>query len=267
MKITGHCVVRNEDIWVWYALKSVLPFCEQILVYDTGSSDKTVERIKSLSSPKIILEEKGVVDAQGLVDLRKEQIESTQTDWFLVIDGDEIWPEENIKKIIVAANTSSKETVAIFNRVRNCIGDVYHYLPESTGRYKIAGVEGNLNIRLIKKTPDLSIKGRYPLEAYTINGKPIQDFPERLVFVNTWLLHASFLKRSSSESNKTSGSFGRKKFWEKGLILADNEIPKVLLGDNPPFDNTFQLAKRGKVYEFFAGIIDPLLMFKRCLIK
>lgn len=267
MKITGHCVVRNEDIWVWYALKSVLPFCEQILVYDTGSSDKTVERIKSLNSPKIILEKKGVVDAQGLVNLRKEQIERTKTDWFLVIDGDEIWPEENIQKVIEAASTSSEETVAIFNRVRNCIGDVYHYLPESAGRYKIAEVEGNLNIRLIKKTSDLSIKGRYPLEAYTIDGKPIQDFPKRLVFLDTWLLHTSFLRRSSSDNNKTSGSFGRKKFWEKGLTLDDKEIPEVLLDNNPPFDNTFQLAKRGKVYEFFAGIVDPLLMFKRSQIK
>lgn len=265
MKITGHCVVKNEDVWVWYALQSVLPFCDEILVFDTGSTDKTVEVINSINSSKIILEEKGGVDRKGLVKLRKEQIERTTTEWFLIIDGDEIWPEENIKKIIDAAKSSKPETNAVFNRVRNCVGDVYHYTSDLSGRYEIAGKKGNLNIRLIRKQAGLDIQGEYPLEAYTLNGTPVQDLTEDLVYVDTWLLHTSYLKRSSSDKNKTSGSFGRKKVWEKGILMNSNELPKILFEKGP--NNLDQLSRRGLFYEIVSSVLDPFIKLKRIIVS
>ena len=40
--ITVHCVVKNEERWIWFAINSILDIAEKILVYDTGSTDKTV---------------------------------------------------------------------------------------------------------------------------------------------------------------------------------------------------------------------------------
>lgn len=267
MKITGHCIVKNEDRWVFFALQSVLPFCEEILVYDTGSTDDTVSIIKSINSPKIKFEEKGPVTPEKLVELRRDQLNHTKTDWFLIIDGDEIWSKDNLKKMIDVASTLPKDKIALFNRVRNCIGDIYHYLPESSGRYQIGGIKGHLNIRLIKNVPGLDIKGVYPLEAYTLENKPIQDQVERVEFVDTWLLHMSFLKRSSSDKSKVSGSFGKNKKAEKGIEFKSGELPEILFDKRTPFDSAIQLSKRSLGYETVAYIIDPIIKLKRLFQK
>lgn len=264
MTVTAHCVVKNEDIWLWYAIQSVLPFVDQFLIYDTGSTDKTVEVIKTINSPKVIFEEKGQVNKQELVRLRQEQLERTTTDWFLILDGDEIWSKKQIATILKVAETSPKNIVAIFNRVRNLIGDVYHYLPEDQGNYQIAGIKGNLNIRLIRKTEDLRIKGEYPLEAYTNQDGLVQNQDKNLIFADLWYLHTSFLKRSSSDRNKVSGSFGKNKLWQIGLKMKNSELPEVFKKPHPnivpdPF------KKRSEVYETGASILDPFLKLRKFL--
>ena len=58
--ITAHCLIKNEENFVWYAIKSVVDFVDKIIVFDTGSTDKTVELIKKLAEEypeKIIFEE------------------------------------------------------------------------------------------------------------------------------------------------------------------------------------------------------------------
>jgi glycosyltransferase involved in cell wall biosynthesis len=262
MKITVHTLVKNEDLWIWFAIQSVLPLVDQIIIFDTGSTDKTVDVIKTIKSSKIIFEEKGEVSRRGLVDLRREQIKRTKTDWFLILDGDEIWPKPELEKLLKLADSSSKDTLAIFNRVRNCIGDVHHYLPDSSGNYEIAGIKGNLNMRLIRKTPDLTIEGEYPLEAYTDKGDSIQDQAEKIKFADCWYLHTSFLKRSSVVKNKVSGSFGRSKIWQKGIKMDDLDLPEVLKLDYPKFIPS-PIAKRGTSYELAAGLLHPLANLKR----
>ncbi len=263
MKITGHCIVKNEDKWVWFAINSVLPFVDKILVYDTGSTDNTVEVIKTIKSSKVVFEEKGPVNAKQLVDLRREQLEKTQTDWFLILDGDEVWPEDQIKKIIYLAKKSDKKTIAYFNKARNCIGDVFHFLSEDLGEYEIAGVRGNLNTRLIRKTPDLKIVGEYPLEAYVNDGGPIQN-QKGIKFADCWYLHASFLKRSSGIEKKVSGSFGKQKTWQSGKLFKKTELPKVLYKKYPSIVDD-PLVKRSLIYELLAKLTTPLLILKKTL--
>src|SRR3989344_4947938 len=95
--LTVHCVIKNEERWIWFAVKSILDIADKVLIYDTGSTDKTVEILKT---KKIVFEEKGEVDAKGLTQLRREQLKRTKTEWFLILDGDEVWPEETKKELI-----------------------------------------------------------------------------------------------------------------------------------------------------------------------
>lgn len=262
LDVTVHTLVKNEDQWIWYALNSVLPYVKQVFVYDTGSTDKTIERIKSIGSGKIVLELKGKQNAKGLIKLRQEMLDKTKTEWFLILDGDEIWSEKNLKKLFKEAETAPKDIVAIFNKVRNLVGDVYNYLPESAGEYEIANKKGNLNIRLIRKTKNMVLEGEYPDEAFTIDGIPIQSMNERLRFSDSWLLHTTFLSRSSIDKKKTSGSFGKKKLWQKGIQLKENELPEVFKG-KVLFDTYNQFKKRGLFYEILAVIVDKLRIVKR----
>lgn len=262
MKITAHCIIKNEDIWVWYAIQSVLPFVDKILICVNDSSDKTEQIIKSINSQKISLEVTGRLTPKMLVDKRRQQIKMTQTDWFLILDGDEVWPQRQIKKLLLEAQNASTDISAFINKTRNCLGDVFHYLPDSIGSYRIGPYQGNLNIRLIRKTADLNITGEYPLESYINKLGPITKQVANLKFVDCWYLHTGFLKRSSVDNAKTSGSLGKKKFWEKGRKMDLKELPETLFLKNPT--KLFNpLAKRSFGYELTSNILDPLLKIKR----
>lgn len=198
--ITLHTVVKNEDRFVKAALTSVLASdaVERALVWDTGSTDKTVAEILSIKDPRIEFAEKGNVSRKQLVSLRNEQLKMTKSPWILLVDGDEIWPENNLKKLILAIQQCDLKTVALVCRTRNVAGDIYHYLPESKGRYQIGPWSGHLNIRAIRNLAGLVVKGEYPNEWYELDGVKIQDKPEKLRFVDTWYLHLTHMKRSGS---------------------------------------------------------------------
>lgn len=234
-KITVHTIIKNEDRWIWYALKSVIDFAQKILIYDTGSTDKTIDIIKSIDSPKIIFEPHPVYTREDLVKLRQEQLDRTSTPWFMLLDGDEIWPQKNLRRLVQAAANTGSNTLAFVNRSRNCVGDIYHYLPESTGRYHIKGITGHLNIRLIKKVPGLKVIGEYPLEAYTLNDTPIQDLTSKIQFVDTWYLHTTHLPRSTKPRSDKNVIDRRqkRKFWRPGLTMPKSELPEVFSQPRP----------------------------------
>jgi len=196
MFITSHTLVKNEERFVKQALLSAADFVDRMLVWDTGSTDKTVEIIKSIKSPMIEFRQCGLVDRKGLVELRNQQINLTKTKWLLILDGDEIWPKKNLEKLIKKMKGAKKDTIALVNKTRNCVGDSQHYLSEKKGKYQIGSWKGHLNIRAIKNLKNLKVEGEYPLEAYILNGKKIQDQVDRLEFADTWYLHATHLKRS-----------------------------------------------------------------------
>lgn len=229
MFLTACMIVKNEEKWIKPALLSVINHVDAILVWDTGSTDKTVAIIKSIDSPKIEFQQKGPTDRPGLARLRHQQIKLTTTPWFMLLDGDEIWPEKNLIQLIKAIKRAKPTTLALVNRVRNSIGDIYHYLPETKGSYRIGPWQGHLNIRAIKNFPGLQVIGEYPLETYALNGKPIQLLTDRLEFCDTWYLHLTHLKRSGwLHQLNVIDRLKKYKFWGKRLKLKPQELPGVL---------------------------------------
>ena len=257
--ITLHTIVKNEGKFVKAALSAALSSNEvkRVLVWDTGSTDKTVEEILSLADKRIEFQQKGKVDRKSLVQLRKQQLEMTKTPWILLVDGDEIWPEKNLRKLILAMEKSNKETIALVNRTRNAVGDIYHYLPESEGNYQIGRWRGHLNIRAIRNLPGLSVNGEYPNEWYELDGVKIQEYPpclsnkespcrraRRLLnrrqevclkFIDTWYLHTTHLKRSENWLSEllTIDRLKKHKWlykltWVKLLETEKSELPKLL---------------------------------------
>lgn len=227
--LTSHTIVKNEEGWIKPALLSVIDKVDKLLVWDTGSTDKTVEQIKSINSEKIEFKQCGPVDRKLLVDLRNEQIRATQTPWFLLLDGDEVWPKKNLVQLIKAMESANQNTLALVNRSRNAVGDIHHYLSESKGHYQIGKWQGHLNIRAIKNISGLKVEGEYPLEAYIVNGEKLQDMPDKLEFVDTWYLHLTHLKRTGWLNGwQVIDRLKKFKWWERGIELPENELPEVL---------------------------------------
>lgn len=252
--ITVHCIVRNEDHFVWFAIQSVLPYVDRILVYDTGSTDKTVDAVMSIGSSKIIFSQKGTADQDRLVLLRQEMVAATTTPFFLILDGDEVWPEESIKKMVETAQTLPANKIAVVCRTRNCVGDIWHYLPEETGQYHLAGQIGNLSMRLFRNVPGLLLSGQYPLENYTYGGGSLNNQNDKLEFLDAWYLHATHLPRSTS-SVPVLGF--RKSKLETGMAFSKAELPAILSADRPSFVPD-PLVRRSYWYELAAKAVTPI---------
>ncbi len=229
MKLTSHTIVKNEQRWIKPALLSVINHVSEMMVYDTGSTDKTVELIKSINSSKIHFKQCGSVNRKSLVNLRNQQIQQTKNPWLLILDGDEIWPEKNLIQLTKSINNAKPNTLALVNKTRNCVKDIYHYLPESKGDYQIGPWKGHLNIRAIKNSLDLKVAGQYPLESYTVNNIPLQDQPENLEFVNTWYLHTTHLKRTNWRHQlNVIDRLKKFKAWGQALTLNPQDLPDIL---------------------------------------
>ncbi len=203
-KLTVHMIVYNEDQWVWYAIQSVLPYVDKLIIYDTGSTDKTVDIIRSIKSAKISFSEKGRVEANTLVKLRNQQIKATTSDWFLLVDGDEVWPKKSIQELIKLLPSLPSNKIAVVVKAKIPLADLYHYQDESAGRYKLLAKVGHYNIRAYRKTSGYLWKGTYPLEAYIDSeGKSINNQDDKLVFLQSYeYWHLRHLQRSSVNPKK-----------------------------------------------------------------
>ncbi len=210
MKICAQMIVKNEENFVWYAINSIIDYVDKVVVWDTGSSDKTVEIIKAINNPKIDFKEKGTVTPHGFAGLRNEMVKLTSADWIFILDGDEIWPKVGIEEIVSLINKYGKSKDLIVSPVKMLIGDIYHYQEEKAGRYKIKCKTGHLNVRAIRNFDGLQVKGYFGNEGYVDkNNVDIQNLPdERIIFAKNSYLHASHLKRSSKVNLKYKYELG-----------------------------------------------------------
>lgn len=208
IKITAHCLVRNEENFIWFAIMSILDMVDRIIVWDTGSSDSTVSIIKTINSPKIEFAQKGEQDSSGIANLRQQMIKQTDSEWIMILDGDEIWWENSLH--LIKQSLENAKFDIIVSPVYMLVGDIFHYQEEKAGKYKIGNKEGHYNIRFIRNMENLHIEGYYPDESYvTKEGIKAQDLPShRLFFSEDKYLHASHLKRTSKSNKKQKYEIG-----------------------------------------------------------
>lgn len=262
--ITAHIVVKNEDQWLYYALKSILPHADQILLCDTGSSDHTLDIIRSFSSPKIKFSQTNISSPDELTTLRNEQIKLTNTPWLWVVDGDEIYPEDTIAEI-KSYLTDDCHGIAV--RRYDLLGDVYHRQVETVGEYQLLGQKGHLVTRLInlRAFPGLHVARPYPLEAYLDNkNRVIHSYDiSKWKVTHSYLYHAMYLKRSSLGSRLPM--FNRSKYKIETGIPVTSPLPSVFSLSRPSYVSD-PLARRSLTYELLAHMVTPIKKLKRKIV-
>lgn len=263
--IWANVIVKNEDRFIWFAIKSVVDYVDKLLIWDTGSSDETVEIIKLLQREypsKIIFKEIGEVDEDGLTKARQKMLAETKSEWLLILDGDEIWWKKSIAEVIDTINQKGEKLDAIVSPVINIIGDLFHYQEDSAGQYNFLGKKGHFNMRAINRNiPGLHIKGAYPLEGfYDEQEKLIQQKDDKLILVDQPLLHLTHLERSSKVKSK-------KMKHELGISFPKNFIYPEDLYENPPKIVKSPWGKRSKQYLARAFFETPARRIKRRLWK
>ena len=153
--LTIHCVVRNEP-FIYYAIKSVYPYAKKILLYDTGSYDEhTLEDIQILLKEdidkKIIFKQipieidetkwsmdnlkdfvKNSKGKFGVGRVRQIQIDDTKTEFFMVVDGDEVHYKRTMKTIANEIIPNFPSDIYLVRTPINWFYDLTHIF---TGRY------------------------------------------------------------------------------------------------------------------------------------
>lgn len=265
-KIIVHCLVKNEERFIWYALQSVLPYVDKIMIWDTGSTDNTLRIIKSIKSEKISLSvipsesaSRGISVADSLTverdsstklrsgrndkeenfsaaqhtELRQQMLNETDKQkftWLMILDGDEIWPKSQLEKTISCLKTTKSKVIVV--KTKNLVGDIYHQLPESAGRYKIAEHKGHLNLRFINLSlPNLKIINPHGGQTYLSNNIALQDSKTVKVLPNIYYFHATHLERSSQDKQTLKRSFKRK--FEIGEGVNKKDLPKIFFAPHP----------------------------------
>ncbi|MDD5415782.1 MAG: glycosyltransferase [Candidatus Daviesbacteria bacterium] len=264
MKIYANTIVHNEENFIWFALMSVVDYVDKILVWDTGSTDKTVEIIKEIikiKGDKIEFKEVGIVDKYGMTKMRQAQLTQSNCDFLLILDGDEIWWEDSIKQVIREINTRGAKIEGIVVPMVVPVGDIYHLQDEKAGQYNLLGRKGHYNLRVInRKISGLHVEKAYPLEGYFDDNNKLLQERDEVIFLDVPYLHVTHLPRSTKVRN-----YNKFKLEMGKLPSKDFKYPEILYDSYP--DIVSNPWKKLSGIEFvLAKAITPLKKIKRTLI-
>lgn len=230
MKITVHTLFQNEARWLWYSVNSVIDYVDKILLWNAGSSDSSYEIAKIIKNKypeKVSLKQIGKLSPQDFTNARQDMLDQTDTDWFLVVDGDEIWWEESIKQVVKSikgiTGITGKNVESIVVPTINLVGDIFHFQDRSAGKYQFGQYKGHYNLRAVnRKIPGLYSKNPHGTWGWADgDGKMIQD-RNTFKFINAPYLHATFLSRGEEGKDKEVPKRQKKLKYE--------------IGNNFPFD-------------------------------
>ncbi len=269
MEIWAHTVVKNEARWLWYSVSSIITHVDKLLLWDTGSTDESIKIEKELvrTHPgKIILKQRLQKTAGDFTNVRQEMLDETKSDWFLMLDGDEVWWNESIKKIInTITDNAGLESIVV--PTVNLVGDIFHYQDKSAGKYHLAGRVGHYNLRGINRNiPGLKSLGSHGTWGWADSGnKMIQDRnPEKIKFADAPYLHASFLPRGNNvRDDRMVVKRSKKLKYEIGKSFPkDFYYPESLFRDHPDYiPSPWQAMNLG--FKFKASLATPLKKIRR----
>lgn len=205
--ITAQCVVKNEQTYFGYALQSVIDYMDRVIIFDTGSTDNTPqiarEFVKKYPDKVEFYEKEPPEFWPKHSEYRQEQLAITTTDWFMILDGDEVWTKRGIEEAMHLIEEQGKNLNAISVDCFLCTGDIFH----DHNRKLMAKINGIVDLRLTR------FYKVYPGEMYWVcrpelahsdfirNGKLICDDKEHHVYLKNKMWHMTHLRRSDMDDN------------------------------------------------------------------
>lgn len=268
-KISAHVLVKNEARFVWYSIMSVLPHVDKLIIYDTGSTDGTLKLIETIVKKPVISKED--FDEQNI---RQQMLDEDDSDWFIVVDGDEIWWDESIKKLTNLIHKKGDDLESIIVPTILPVGDIFHYQETKASGYEFdtnKGLKvGHYALRAInRKIPGLSSMKPHGQWGWTDEeGKMIQDRDQKKrEFVDAPYLHVTHLQRAGNRL-KDSDVFKRlgKLKYELGTPFpSDFYYPEVFFREKPDYIIS-PWRGMSKEFKFRAFFETPLRKIRRRLI-
>ncbi len=266
--LTAHCIVKNEENFIKFSIESVINFVDILIVFDTGSTDSTVDIVKELSVKyhgKIIFEEKGPQDKKNHTNLRQEMLERTNTDWFMMLDGDEVWTDRGMQEAIRKMN--SGEAAWLVSPYYLCVGDIRHKYYKNSYNEFYKKNSWFFTPRFIKNIEGLKWKGDYESDTlYKNNSEPLYT-SDNIVFLENSFWHLTHLKRSSRDDDTFTSGIDKTRLSKRRLTYfligrkINEKLPEVFL------KNDYLKMSWLRSFINFLGlfVFNPRLIYRKIL--
>ncbi len=152
--VSGLIITYNEEKNIQEVLEC-LDFCEEIIVVDSFSTDKTIEIAKQFSKVKVI--------QNAFEDFTKQRnlaLDAAKNDWVLFLDGDERITVPLKQEILEELKKPVQKDAYYFYRKFYFAGKPIHY----------SGTQTDKNFRLFRKSKARYISGKKVHETLHVNG-------------------------------------------------------------------------------------------------
>ena len=155
MDISGLIITFNEEKNIREVLEC-FDFCNEIVIVDSFSTDKTLEIAKSFSNVKIIQNK-----FEDFTKQRNLALDNATNDWVLFLDGDERITPELRTEIIAELNNPMKKDAYYFYRKFFFAGKPINF----------SGTQSDKNFRLFRKSKARYIAEKKVHETLDVKGK------------------------------------------------------------------------------------------------
>jgi tetratricopeptide (TPR) repeat protein len=175
-------IVKDEEEMLPGCLEAVAPGVDEIVVVDTGSSDRTVEIAESFGAQVIHFPWNG-----SFSDARNAGLDAAKGDWLLYLDADEHLMPEDAAKIRPLLGRTWREG--------------FHLVETNyTGGEEAGTSVTHLALRLFRNRPEYRFEGR--IHEQKANRMPTY-LPERFEATTIRIRHYGYLKNRISAKEKS----------------------------------------------------------------
>jgi glycosyltransferase involved in cell wall biosynthesis len=154
MNVSGLIIAYNEEKNIQEVLEC-FDFCDEIIIVDSFSTDKTLEIAEKFPNVKIIQNK-----FEDFTKQRNLALDAAKNDWVLFLDGDERITPELRKEIIEELNKPEQKDAYYFYRKFFFAKKPIHY----------SGTQTDKNFRLFRKSKARYIAGKKVHETLEVNG-------------------------------------------------------------------------------------------------
>lgn len=168
-------ITKDGENLIKKVLLSVLPYCEECIVYDTGSTDGTLEILGELANKFSHLHctEVGEKTPKELTAILNRMKNESKGDWILRVDDDEVFPKETMEEI---RNVDGQVPVYSIPFLHYEDGHFINPLAHSPKR------PGFFVARLFKNLPDMSWVNGWGSEVIHYGGHVISSRAFQVTF-------------------------------------------------------------------------------------
>jgi hypothetical protein len=229
MLITPALHVKHEEYWIHYVLRDLFKVFGCAVMLDTGSIDATcdiaVKTARQYGADLTLIQEQMGNDAVAIGNCPSRLREMVKTKWMLLVDGDEIWREMQLRTLIDQTNILSEQYEVVMFNGRN-LTDKDGVLMER---------DGFVADRLFGPEVRWHLRQDYPFQSHGLEERDRAGRVFRADHTTLYFWHVRHLKRSLHDD----AAYFRNHKLGYYPIVNSFDLPKDWIGEISEYPNPY----------------------------